>query len=177
MGSGIQGVCSRCPVGVMSTNEDGDVVRNASYVGVEYKNLPCVNCKLIHESSTLLDVDASNSFRNKVSIDSMYGSEGTDFANAEETGWGEEREDWTDMDALDNYDPKQIASFVADFLRFLIRMDIKTQRVVVYWLLGRPLRVAAGEIGQSVQGTHNVLKAAHKSFKYLRQIKSVIRGV
>jgi hypothetical protein len=158
-------------------DEDGVVQLQGSYKDVEWINLPCHSCNLIHESSTLLDSDASNHFRSKVSIDSLSGGEGTDFAEAETTSWGDERDDWTKSDLIEKLDPVELVKFFADWTRFFMKMDYKTMRVVVNWLGGKPLRMAADEINQSVQGTHRVLKAAHEAFPALKAVKSIVRGV
>ena len=102
---------------------------------------------------------------------------GVDFKEIKETSWGDEREDWTDIERIKCYSSVEVVRFFADFLRFLIRMDPDTQRVVIYWIWGRPLRMAAAELGITEQAVHRRLKKAHSDFPNLEIVKSVSRSV
>jgi hypothetical protein len=158
-------------------DEDGVVQLQGSYKDVEWVDLPCHSCNLVHESSSLLDNDASNHFRSKLSLDSLSGGEGTDFADAETTSWGEEREEWVTPETLKNVNAFEVAMIFTDFFKFWLRMENKMQRVVVNWLLGRTLKEVSCWIGLSPQGAHRVLNKAHKAYPPLAQVKSIIRAV
>jgi len=159
----------------MGMDEDGNLERKASYIGVEYKDLPCSNCKLVHGASVMDDVDAQNNYMIKSSIDGMTGDNGTDFDDASFTLWGTERADVEDLELLDRLTAKEVCGFFCDFIRFFIRMDANTQRVVCHWLTGKPLRQAAADIGMTPQGAHRLLQVAHKRFYHLRSVKTVFR--
>jgi len=170
------GACHRCQKGVMKTDEDGAMVRSPEFEGMEYADLPCANCKLLHGDSIHGDIDAQNNYMNKTSIDSLTGECGTDFDKASRTMWGDEREDWTDSEALQGMTVGQVTRFFADFVRFFIRMTPKTQRVVCNWLRGRQLLVAASELGCSEQAAHRRLGKAHADFPNLRAVRSILRA-
>lgn len=168
--------CHRCPHGV--TDSEGVLLKK--FKGKKIENMPCNTCKLKHRTSIMNDTDANNSWKSKISISSPSFRHSPDyegnsslgdmahFTDAEETGWGEERKDWTD-DVSKH--PELILEAFAEFVRMFFDMGPKTQRAVVCWLAGKPLVVCADEFGMSPQGVHKILANARISYPVLEEVK------
>jgi hypothetical protein len=153
--------CHKCPHGL--TDKHGII--KPEYAGQEYEKMPCATCKLIHNTSVSKDNDAANSYRSKVML------EGAEFIDSQHTGWHDEREDWTDNEKIQSLPESDQLECFADFLRMFITLDPGTQRVVSYYLMREPLRIAAEDLGISVQAVHEKLKAAHTNNPYLKKMK------
>lgn len=165
--------CHKCPHGI--AGKDGVIFKE--HIGKNYEDLACSSCELIHNESVVIDNDASNHFRSKVSLDALENGTGQDFDQAEVTGWGAERDDWTDIPVLQKISGLEVARFFAEYHRSLARMETSTQVAVANWMAGNPLRLTGMRLGITPQGVWRIIQQAKKKFPKLNETKIVLDAV